>query len=513
MDYNTPDVNSWQTKLVTRVGRTFRSNRSLSETALRKDEAKALERHKKAAERHAKKYNWTRRESEPISTDGEVNELGERDYASFSQASTLINNVDNTDMLHGLAHRDSFDSLLDHAMAVRLKEAGLDTSEAMQILDELHTRQFAALPDEVWQLIISYISLADTISLAMASKVLHQKVGQEPFILLRQPDNRYQRITFLHHLDHEFPRHLLCFPCGRFHLRSKAGKESLKMDYVGNPLFDCPSTRATYLPRMRLVHGRELPYTFINLALRGNRFSVAHGIAIDALARRWKCKDTEWTHRTRYLINNGHFLMRVVSQAFALPSAEMTETRERHMLYDREEYIPFFSVCAHWRDGDLMKLCKCMLSHVPAPPKSIAAQLREAPKFDRELSRPNFIVRGCDFCRPARRCPECPTEYLIEIQMVEDKNDPIRRFKHALVVTRWSDLGDGSSPYASPEWLAVNGMTSEDTGNAYESFSLIGRRAVGGIFESKVSGSVPGQRLISLNPKNEKLGQDGHGWY
>lgn len=513
MDYNTPDLNSWPAKLVIRVGQKFRSSRSYREENVRSTEAKNAERQQKTAERHARKYGWVRRPSEAPSTQEDVNELGEREYASFSQASTLISNVDNTDMIHGLADRDSFDSLLDHALEARLKEAGLNTAEAITIQDELHTRQFAALPDEVWQLIISYISLADAASLALASRILNKKVGPEPFLQLQAPENRHQKIAFLHRLDESLPRHLLCFPCGKFHVRLKPGKEMLKADYVANPLYTCPNTRNIYLPRMRLVHGRELPYSFVHLAMRGDKHSFAHGIAVDALSRRWKCKDTEWTHRTRYLAHNGHLLMRVVSQTFAVPAAEMTETRERHMLYDREEYTPFFSVCAHWRDGNLMKMCKCMLSHVPSPPKSYVQQLKEAPKVNRALTRPNFIVRGCDDCRPARRCPECPTEYMVEIQMVEDKNDPVRSFKHALVVTRWSDLGDGSSPYTSPEWLAINGRLAEEDGTAYESFSNVGRRAVGGVFESKISGSVPGQRLISLNPKNEKLGEEGHGWY
>jgi hypothetical protein len=114
----------------------------------------------------------------------------------------------------------------------------------------------------------------------------------------------------------------------------------------------------------------------------------------------------------------------------------------------------------------------------------------------------------CDVCRPARRCPECPTEYLIEVNLTEDKFDPVNRFKHALVVTRWSDLGDGTSPTASPEYCAING-----TGADYDSFSHVGRRAVAGVFESKMSGAIPGQRMISLNPKNQKVGEDGHGWY
>jgi hypothetical protein len=97
--------------------------------------------------------------------------------------------------------------------------------------------------------------------------------------------------------------------------------------------------------------------------------------------------------------------------------------------------------------------------------------------------------------------------------MCEDKNDPVRRFKHAIVVTRWSDLGDGSSPYTSPEYAAIKGLDSGSAGEAYESFSHVGRRAVSGIFESRISGSIPGQRMLSLNPKNKKLGEEGHGWY
>jgi hypothetical protein len=92
--------------------------------------------------------------------------------------------------------------------------------------------------------------------------------------------------------------------------------------------------------------------------------------------------------------------------------------------------------------------------------------------------------------------------------MAEDRQEPVNRFKHSLIVTRWSDLGDGSSPTASPEYCAINGIEAD-----YDSFSRVGRRAVAGIFESRISGSIPGQRMISLNPKKKKVGEDGHGWY
>ena len=514
-DWNTPDLNSWPAKLVIKVGKKLRSNKAFTEETRRKNEQRAAERRVKRSE----KYGHVRRLGYSSSTQHDVNELGEReDYSVFSQASTL-GHKDNTDMMHRLAHHDSFDSMVDQTLIKdKLKDPYFDstnenTLELMNTQTAIHDRQFAALPTDVWRRIADCLTPADAVSLAVATKTLFQKIDPAYRLVLNAPENHNERIKLLNYLDSQLPNHLICFQCARFHPRSKPGKEVLKADYVSNPLFNCPNTRASVLPRLRLTYGRELPYSFVHLALRSHRHTPAHGIEHENLSRRYKCRESEWSYRTRYMVHDGRLLVRVVSQAFALPTAEMTETRERHLLYDREEYTPYFSVCAHWRDGELMRLCKCALSHIPSPPQSYVEQLKKAPQISRSLANPNFIVRGCDDCRPARRCPECPTEYLIEIQMAEDKNDPIRPFKHAIVVTRWSDLGDGSNPYTSPEWNAIKGKDLGAASDAYESFSHVGRRAVSGIFESKISGSIPGQRMLSLNPKNKKLGEEGHGWY
>lgn len=107
-----------------------------------------------------------------------------------------------------------------------------------------------------------------------------------------------------------------------------------------------------------------------------------------------------------------------------------------------------------------------------------------------------------------RRCPECPTEYLVELKLEEDRADPnpLQRFKQAIVVTRWSDIGDGSSPFEG-EWAAINGKGD------FDSFNKMGRRAIAGIFESQSGVTIPGQRIMSLNPNGDKLGEEGHNWY
>lgn len=443
-----------------------------------------------------------------------VNELGERNYSVWGDdSSTLVGDrrPDHTEMLHGLAHHGSFDSLID---GTRAQLHGLIDDD---VLDELEMRRrtelsdkqkrmLQRLPSELWERIATFLSLADAAHLAISSKLFHDMLGRGPLEALRLPENRVERIRFLNHLDRHLPGHLLCFPCGVYHRRTSVGGEKLKADFVNNPLYLCPSVKSSYLPRMRLAFGRELPYSFVQLATRHATQSQQHGVHPDTLARRWKDAQSGWFHQTRYIVHDGRLLMRVRSNIFAPPS--LTPTAERMLLYDREDYLPFFSVCAHWRDGELMRLVKCALSHVPPPQETLLHQIRQSPRVRDWIVKPGFMARMCDECRPARRCPECPTEYLIEVNITEDKDDPYNRFKHMLVVTRWSDLGDGSSPTASPEYCAVNGIKAD-----YDSFSHVGRRAVAGIFESKINGTIPGQRMISLNPKNEKLGERGHGWY
>jgi len=194
----------------------------------------------------------------------------------------------------------------------------------------------------------------------------------------------------------------------------------------------------------------------------------------------------------------------VVSTCFALPG--LPPAGERHLLYSREDFVPYFSVCAHWKDGELMPLVKCALRHIPKPISGSGLR-RVGDEVKYRLHRPNPIITLCSECRPMRRCPECPTEYLIELKMAEDRTDPVNIFKQALVLTRWSDLGDGSSPW-SPEWAACNGEAE------YDSFKAIGRRAISGVFEAQFnSDTIPGQRVLSMNPNNEKRGEAGHNWY
>ncbi len=151
-----------------------------------------------------------------------------------------------------------------------------------------------------------------------------------------------------------------------------------------------------------------------------------------------------------------------------------------------------------------MKVCKCALSHIPEPPERIRDQLKQGRGPNIAARNRNFAVSQCEDCRDIRRCPQCPTEYLIQIKIIETTG-PIRRptFKHAIQVTRWSDLGNGSSPLVSPEWASSLGNDPEGVGK-FDSFAEAGKRMISGTFEAETNNHLFLRRVISLDPRKGK---------
>ncbi|ETI22588.1 hypothetical protein G647_06664 [Cladophialophora carrionii CBS 160.54] len=405
---------------------------------------------------------------------------------------------DHTELLHSLAHRGSAESLADKAQAMFV---GMPPQPAADL--------FARFPASVWSRMVEFMGPADKASLAFSCKPFRDLLGTGVWTDLNIAENRDAKIDLLGRLDEHLPNHLLCFPCAIYHVRSQKGQEVLRPTNVSNPIFNCPNVFniENKVSRHRITVGRALPFPFVQLILRGQKYSKEHGIPIDSMSRRYKDRDGEWTHQTRYVIVNGHLLVRVISSAFATPA--LPPAGLRRLLYSpSDNFNPYFSVCSHWRDGNLMPAVKCALSHIPKPPEGSGIAGTSA-KVHYHFHRPHPIITLCSECRPMRRCPECPTEYLIEMRVQEDRSDPDPRrlFKHAVVVTRWSDLGDGSSP-KSLEWAACNGEAE------YDSFTALGRRAISGTFESQFTvDQIPGQKMVSMNPNKIKLGEKGHDWY
>ncbi|KAJ5777797.1 hypothetical protein N7520_001043 [Penicillium odoratum] len=370
----------------------------------------------------------------------------------------------------------------------------------------------AKLSSTVWARIAEFLNPAEAASLAISTVTLYRRLGPKYFATLEAPDNHDYRMQFLVWLDQSLPHYLLCFPCGKYHRRTAEGSERVKPAHVVNPLFNCPeATNSTNPPpRHRITPGRMLPFAFVQLTMRAHRFGPSYGIAADTMNKRWT-RDG-WSYASRFLIHEGRLLMRIKSQTFAAP--DLPPSQVKLLLHSREDYWPYFSACAHWRDGVLMPNCRCALEHIPKPRSTGGLQGMEHKvrdtwtgyKFD-----PNALTTLCGHCRPIRRCPECPTEYLIEMKLTEDRSDPRKMvFRQAIVITCWTDLGDGTSP-GGIQWASINGARDD-----YDSFSHphYAKRGIASIFEAAFTAdTLPGQRILSLNPKQKKLGEKGHDWY
>lgn len=409
---------------------------------------------------------------------------------------------DLTDMMHAFTFNEELDSIEE-----KTYEASLEYDPSKRD----GTAMLSGVSPEVWLRVADFLTPLDVANLASTCRTMYTRLGKHPHNLLVDPANRPDRLNFLLAMDHKLPRHLFCFPCAQWHLRIQPGLETLKPHHILNPLFECPNKTNVHLPppRIRITDGRLLPFAFVQLARRSWAFGPEFGISHQTLARRWKDPYSKWTHESLYHVSDkGHVMMRVQSQHYV--EGGMTPAAKRMLLFSRGDFTPYFSVCSHWKNGLLTSIPKCALDHIPfdalTDPFHSVNQLKDKYAGKKAMG----MVNLCSRCRPMRRCPECPTEYLFELKMVEDKTVPRHsheRFKQALNVTRWSDLGPGRSP-DDKEWAATAGLNDD-----FDSFIEIGRRAVSGVFESAFTDTIPGQRILSMNPKKVKADEIGGDWY
>lgn len=359
------------------------------------------------------------------------------------------------------------------------------------ISDSTADRMISDLPADLWGRIADYLNPADAAHLAHASKTLRYRLGSTPWKALDLIENHKHKIAFLSSMDHKLPDHIFCSLCASYHLRVSPGNERLQAHYISNPISICPNARLMALPRIRLTHGRELAFAYVQLTTRALRHGTSHGVPAASLTKRWNCADSDWSHSVRFHIHeNGHLLMRCASTAFVKPRLQPNE--ERLLLYSRSDYAPYFSVCTHWASGNLLPLCKCALSHIPQPVEGVVEQLKKGPKVQLSKMHTNFLPKMCDECKPLRRCRECPTEYMITLKLVEDRKDSFKPFKQAICLTRWSDLGPGIAPTDS-EWAAVNGVAE------YDSWAAVTNASLCSIFEAAVSRGAPGGAMKWLD--------------
>ena len=343
----------------------------------------------------------------------------------------------------------------------------------------------ALLPSELWMMIAEYLDPSAAASFGFANREMSHRIGPPLFRTLNLPENKAEKLSFLHHMQADLPSHVLCHQCAIFHVRLKAGSESLRESYQDRPLTRCE--RQSYIPAVRLSFDRALPFHLAKLAMHSARYGPSHGIPLKNLHRSWTpfmcewASTTEWTHKTRFTIDKSQLLMKVTSTHFV--GASLSKSEQRLALTCRYDYSANYTTCPHEAHGNMLfNVCKCALSHVPS---------NGAP----------IVPTQCATCLPLHRCVACPSEYLVEVKLKEhkDSNGPTP-FRHAIVVTRWTNLGDCENP-GSREWRhcsALQDLFDEDEVEVYRTEEV---RTVRSRFEAATGGrpSQVSARILRRN--------------
>jgi hypothetical protein len=282
---------------------------------------------------------------------------------------------------------------------------------------------FNKLPPELWLDIIEFLSPASAASLTYTCRWMYNQYGERPCSILKLPGHEQDKLELLSYLDADLPKHRLCHPCAIFHRRKSLGAEQkeVKANYGG-----CWIGCERRAGETKLGTGYSLTWPSIRSVMRACRFGPEYGMSLDVLARVWE-NDDGWKHRAEPSIVNGRLLMKVQS---ALPVDWATESIFKNRISD---------IMRHSWLGCLQEIVKCALHHI--------------------RSDESYTIGDC-FCKSLRRCPECPTEYMIETKRISNISGDMRKsmeargVQHVLIVTKWMDYGEGKSPL-SPEWQAL----------------------------------------------------------
>ena len=353
------------------------------------------------------------------------------------------------------------------------EQAALDSRVSRQSLNTVDDRPFtpsilSTLPREVWLYISGYLEPQDAASLAFVNRETADRLGPFFWSPLKLPSNHAARAVFLEPMESKLPDHVLCKLCAIYHARHDPSKrrdrEVLRSlhDYNEKPLLATHCNSKAALPSTRITVDCVLPFHLAKLAMSTEHPPAPRRMLAAGLNRTWTpdnsvwadiasswTVDPTWKHRARFAISKpaqpnqpSQLLMKVTSTYYPRPN--LTASEQRLILSCRKDYTANYTTCAHEAKGYILfKACKCALGHIPS-------------------GRDAGLASQCSWCRPVYKCVLCPSEYLIQIKLVNQGP----RFCHALVVTRWTNLGECRS-FEDPEWAACSrGWDYQDTESA-----------------------------------------------
>jgi hypothetical protein len=251
------------------------------------------------------------------------------------------------------------------------------------------------LPVEVLRYIINRIPSTEAAALALSSKTILSAVGSE----ILRIEGIEDRVELLKHLEVFYPNHLLCYQCGKFHLR----RTSEIHEYEGDTECDKKNGRFSFSS-----HVLDIPFTTVQEVMNRHRYGKRHGISMKCLNRYQVWRDNPFDHR-----------------------AEKTEAK----IVDGQLFIRTkIRFLSKHRGRDFKQSCQYC-------PHQTTSSFKPS-EFD--YNKTTFI-----------RCLECFTE----IRWDRTSCNPI--FFGTTRTTVWCNLGHCRSPFET-KWRALTHSTDKD---------------------------------------------------
>lgn len=145
------------------------------------------------------------------------------------------------------------------------------------------------LPADVLRYILNTIPPTEAAALALSSKTILSVVGPE---ILRIEDNN-DRAELLKHLEVFYPEYLLCYQCGKFHIR----RTSEIRKYEGEDT-ECDKKNGRFSFSSKVL---DIQFTTVQEIMNRHRYGKRHGIHINCL-RRWRTwRDNPLDHRVEII--------------------------------------------------------------------------------------------------------------------------------------------------------------------------------------------------------------------
>ncbi|EFE45027.1 hypothetical protein TRV_00189 [Trichophyton verrucosum HKI 0517] len=153
---------------------------------------------------------------------------------------------------------------IPHESHIFENESNLTEVQLEPVIAEPQSPVHSLSADILYYLVVSFLPLVDTASLALICKAAFVAVDGTRVLQELRAEPSY-RINFLQRLELEFPDHILCYLCVKFHRRLRD---------IWQPWLPCESGRG-------LIHFGQwkflFPYTYAKEVVNHHRFGPRHG--------------------------------------------------------------------------------------------------------------------------------------------------------------------------------------------------------------------------------------------